>query len=201
MRINSSGGTQEAALDDSDAGEGLAVFFSQNGQSTARYRFRVKAIVDGGVYDIGEFYSSPPILAAGTPAGRLSRMIGGAICPGATGWRVAVSCENGVEDDTADIVLSSSRCYGSLGAYRVNERYQMAAGGVGGSYTVLPGQTITGIAAVAVGAGTIEVGAGEDLISIPDGISANLAPESPILPGTVITFVNVEWVIEYKESA
>lgn len=203
VRINSSGGhVQLAALDDSDAGEGLAIFFSQPGNSVCRYRFLVKAKVDGGDFDVGEFYSSPP--GATAIPGRPSRMIAGAICPGATGWSVYVSAvpvDDEIAPETANVSLASSHAFAQMGVTRVAERYSYEAFAGTANFTVLAGMRITGIAAVGLtGGGTIVV-AGGDTVTVPEGISANLEPGSPIAPNSVIAFTNVDWVIEYLESA
>jgi len=209
MRINSSAGNQEVALDDSDSGEGLAIFLSQQGQSVARYRFQVKVVIDQGIYDIGEFYGSPP--AATAIPGRLSRMIGGAVCPGATGWRVAVSALNVAgeslppEDEVADVILASSKCCTSpMGVSRVNERYGYDAGAspaATANYSVPGGRTVTGIAALGLSGGGTVVIAGGDTITIPDGISINLEPGAFLGPNSVIAFTNVNFAVEYLESA
>lgn len=208
MRINSRGGTQEAALDDADSGEGLAIFFSQGGESVARYRFQVRAVIDEGfAYDVGEFYSSPP--TASDPPGRLSRMIAGAVCPGAIGWRVSITpiAETGEElpEETANVVLASSKCCTSpLGVSRVSERYAYVADEAlarTDSIVITPGKTVTGIAAIGLtGGGTITINGG-DAIIVPEGISANPEPMSPLPPNSVIEFDNVDYILEYLESA
>jgi hypothetical protein len=210
-RVNSQ--TNEvAAYDDADAGEGLAVYFSQNGNSVARYRFLVKAITDQGTFDVGEFYSSPP-LATSRP-GRPTRMIAGAVCPGATSWAVEVSCVPSLiegelvlpEDDTAEIILASSKCCTApIGVTRVAERYEFASGSSpGGSqdFTVLAGQRITGIAAYGLpGGGSVSISGIAGSISVADGVSVNLEPGASIAPNSLITLANVDFVIEYLESA
>jgi hypothetical protein len=191
---------QRFVFDGAEAGEGLAVFFSQNGRSATRWRCLVKAMIGEGVYDVGEFYISPP--QATTIPGRLSRMVAGAICPGATSWSVefsAVPVSGEVPAETSDIILASSRCLGTPGVNRVGERYAYHAG-VNGNFTVLAGMKITGISALSTGAGTVVI-AGGDTITIPSGSSANLAPEGSIPPNSLITFTNVDWLIEYLESA
>lgn len=203
MRINSRAGTQEVAFDDADAGEGLAVFFSQNGESTARYRFLVKAVIDTGVYDVGEFYSSPPT-ATDIP-GRLSRMIAGAVCPGATSWRVSVSAvpdfEGQIPEDTADIILASTRCFAQMGVTRVAERYNYEAGTGTTSFRVLAGMRITGVAAYGLGGGGSVTIAGGSTILVPAGVSVALEPGVSLAPNSNIAFGNCDWVIEYVESA
>lgn len=202
MRINSKLRTQYAALDDSDAGEGLAIFLSQDGPAVCRYRIVVKARIDQGTYDVGEIYTSPPL--ATTPPGRLSRMVAGAVCPGATAWSVevtAIPIDGEIEPETCDIVLSSSRCFAQLGVNRVAERYNYEAGSGTANFTVLAGMKVTGIAAIGqTGGGTIVI-AGGDTIVVPDGISANLEPGESLSPNSVIAFTDVDWVIEYLESA
>jgi hypothetical protein len=206
MRINSKLGTQHAALDDTDAGEGLSIFFSQDGPSVCRYRFVVKARIDEGLYDMGEFYSSPPLSTALNP-GRLSRMIAGAVCPGATGWSVEVSAvpiAGEIAPETADIILASSRCCtGPVGTTRVNERYRYLTDqtAVPQNVTILAGQKVTGIAAIGLtGGGTVEINSGPT-VTVPEGISFNFEPGASIPPNSVIAFDNVDWVIELLESA
>lgn len=203
MRLNSKLAVQATYDGGKDAGEGLAIFFTQNGDSVCRYRFLIKAMIGEGVYDVGEIYSSPP---TATPIpGRLTRMIGGAVCPGATSWAVYVSAvpdpELGIPAETAEIVLSSSRCCTSpLGVSRVGERYAYAAG-TDGIFTVLAGMRVTGVAALGLtGGGSVTIGGGQTVI-VPEGAGANLSPEVMIHPNTVITFTNVDWILEYKESA
>ena len=201
MRVNSRL-VEQASYDGADAGEGLAVFFSQNGNAVGRYRFLVKAKTSQGVFDIGEFYSSPPTATA--LPGRLSRMIAGAICPGATSWTVEVSCVPSPEipsDETADIILTSSKCFAQIGVTRVGERYAYHADSGTQNFTVLAGMKVTGIAAVALGGGGSVVIAGGNTITIPAGNSINLSPESVLAPNSIIAFTNVDWVVEYLESA
>lgn len=210
MDIFTRAGTQEVGLDDSDSGEGLAVFFSQDGESTARYRLQIKAVIDQGIYDIGECYVSPPIVSA-APPGRPSRMVAGAICPGAMGWRVSVTPVGNAnqpppDDEIARIILASSKCCSSpIGVSRVNERYGYVAGSAVSptavNYTVLPGQKITGIGAIGLtGGGTVVINGGNPIV-VPDGISANPEPMGPIPANAVIQFNNVDYVIEFLESA
>ncbi len=203
-RVNSQGGTQEFAFDDIDAGEGVAVFFSQGGEAVGRYRFILKAIIDEGMYDVGEFYSSPP--GATDIPGRLSRMIAGAVCPGAKSWRVAVTPVKDFEgllpsDETAEVILASTRCYAQMGVTRVAERYNYVANFGTTSFRILAGMRVTGITALGLpGDGSVTIGGG-DTILVPDGISVNLEPGASIVPNTNIAFGNCDWVIEYMESA
>lgn len=201
-RLNSKGNSQEVAFDGSDAGEGLAIFFSQPGDAVTRWRFLVKAMIGEGVYDVGEFYSSPP-LATARP-GRLTRMIAAAVCPGATSWVVqasAIPIAEVITPETAEIILSSSKCYSQVGVTRVGERYAYHSGTGTQNFTVLAGMKITGIAAIGIGAGGTVVIAGGDTVTIPTGMGANLAPESSIAPNSIIAFTSVDWIIEYLESA
>lgn len=202
MRLNSKDGVKEAAYDGADAGEGLAVFFSQNGNSNSRWRFLVKAITSQGVYDVGVFYSSPP--PATSPPGRLSRMIAGAVCPGALSWIVQASNvkQQEIVPDTAEIILTSSKCFTApIGVTRVNERYAYNANSGTQNFTVLAGMKITGVAAVGLAGGGTIVVAGGATITVPDGIGTNLEPLASLPPNSVIAFVNVDWVVEYLESA
>ena len=207
MRINSKLGTQAAFYSDDNAGEGLAVFFSQDGESECRYRFVVKARIDEGSYDVGEFYVSPPL--ATLQPGRLSRMVAGAVCPGATEWHVEITAIPSSEDgtippETANVVLASSRCCTApVGVTRVSERYAyVASSNVGiSAFTVRAGMKITGIAAIGLtGGGTITI-AGGAAITVPEGISANLEPGTSIAPNSIIAITNCDSVIEWLESA
>jgi hypothetical protein len=202
-RFNSKAGTQRFTFDGADAGEGLAVFLSQTGDATNRYRFLVEAMIGEGVYDVGTFYSSPPTATA--IPGKLSRMIAAAICPGATSWAVTVAPVKGVEDfasEDAEVILASSRCFTSpVGIDRVSERYAYHANSGTQNFTVLAGMTVTSIGAVGIGGGGTVIIDGGDTISIPTGIGVNLEPKSPIRPNSVIAFNSVDWAIEYLESA
>lgn len=206
-RINSKKGVQYEAFDGAAAGEGLAIFFSQNGDSVCRYRCLVKAMIGEGVFDVGEFFISPPGVTS--IPGRLSRMVAGAVCPGATSWAIQISAipsndEETIPAETADIILSSSRCCTSpIGVTRVGERYNYVAdsspSGLS-TFTVRAGMTITGVAAIGLtGGGTIDLGG--DSIVVPEGISMNMEPKAPLVPNQLITLSNVDWVIEYLESA
>ena len=206
MRINSKGNTQYAAFVGDGSGEGLAIFLSQNGHDVTRYRFLVMARIDEGTYQVGTFYSSPPNATA--IPGRLSRMVAAAVCPGATSWSVeitAVDIENDITPETADVILTSSPCYSSpVGVSRVSERYGYFAGSavVPEDMNIPPGQTVTGIGAVGLaGGGTITI-AGGVTVTVPDGVGVSLSPGAAIPFGiAAIHFVNVDWVVEFLESA
>lgn len=207
MRLNSGLGTQAATYDDADAGEGLAIFFSQGANDTGRWRLQILAKIDEGLIQVGEIYVSPPNSA--NPSGNLSRMVGGAVCPGARSWTVNVQCipvdgDKPDPEETAEIILASSRCCTApIGASRVNQRYAYKADGGAGpfNFIVLPGMTITGIGAIGLPGGGTVVISGGNTIDVPESISANPEPQAPIPPNSVITFTNVDWVVEYLESA
>ncbi len=206
MRILSKGQTQRATFDGEGAGEGLSVFFSQNGDSTARYRCLVQAMLSEGVYDVGEFFISPPLVTTGT-AGRLSRMVAAAVCPGATSWSVEVSsvplADGSIPADTADIILASSKCCTApVGVSRVGERYDYNAGSGGTTaFVALAGRRITGITGYGLGGGgSIQIPT-RQLITVPAGVSVNLEPGAILLPNTTIILTNLNWVVEFVESA
>jgi len=199
-------------LDDSDAGEGLAIFFSQEGNSVCRYRVLVKARIDQGYYDMGEFFISPPDIAVidSTPPGRLSRMVGAAICPGAIGWSLDISAvpdsEGLIPEETAEVVLASSKCCASpVGVSRVSERYGYAAGTAITptitNYPVPAGQRITGIACIGLpGGGSFTIDGGYPVL-VNAGITVNFEPMASIRPNAVIAFDNVIFAVEFLESA
>lgn len=201
MRVNSGLGTQAVTYDDADAGEGLAIFFSQGANDTGRWRLQILARIDEGLIQVGEIYVSPPNSAK--PSGNLSRVVGTAVCPGARSWTVNVQRvgEKPNPEETADIILASSRCYAPFGASRSNERYKYHAGSGNFNFTVLPGMTVTGIGAIGIGGGGTVVIDGGDTITVPANISANPEPKAPIIPGAIIAFTSVDWVVEYLESA
>lgn len=202
MRINSKAGTQSAAFDGSDAGEGLAIFLSQNGDAVSRYRILVKAMIGEGVYQVGTLYTSPP--GATAIPGRLTRMVAAAVCPGATSWEVEILCADAdITPETADIVLASSRCFTSpVGVSRVSERYGYHAGTGVQSLGLFPGQTVTSIGAVGLtGGGTIIIEGG-DTILVPAGVGIGLDPKALIgAANPAIAFNNVDWIVEFLESA
>lgn len=209
MKLQAKAGSQFAALDDSDAGEGLAIFFSQSDTDTTRWRLEVSATLDNGAEKlVGFFYVSPP--NATTPLGTLTRQVAAAVCPGAKSWSVMCRPSGGpiaAAEQTADIELASSKCCTApVGVTRVGERYGYMAGVVPNvvtSFAVLPGQTITRIVAnnnTGV-LGSISINGGGS-IPIPTGTSITLEPKGVIPPGpAALTFLNAEWVAEYTESA
>jgi len=218
-QISSKSGTQFAAIDDADSGEGLAIFFSQDGDAIGRYRVLVKALIDQGIYDMGEFFISPPDIAStlpvptAAPFGRLSRMVAAAVCPGAIGWSVEVTPyfqvgtvnEPEAPEELADIVLASSKCCTApVGVNRVGERYVYIAGTAVGpptQYAVLPGQTVTGIACIgSAGGGSFTIDGGSTML-VAAGISVNFEPKAPIPPNAIIEFTDVTFAIEFLESA
>jgi hypothetical protein len=211
-KVDSKSGTQLLGLDDSDCGNGLAIFVSQEPTATVRYRLRVKAKIDQGTYDMGEFFLSPPVVTA-APTGRLSRLVAVCTCPGAVGWSLEVKAIPGPDEDdsdipeeTADIVLSSSKCCGTQpGLVRVSERYGYIAGTAitptVTNYSVLAGQKVTGIAAIGLtGGGTLTINGG-NVILVNDGVSISLDPKADIPPNGVIAFDNVIFALEFLESA
>lgn len=202
MRINSKLGVQHVTFDGKDAGEGLAIFLSQNANSVARYRFLVKAMIGQGVYQVGTFYSSPP--TAISPGGELTRMVAAAVCPGATSWAVDVSCADlDITAETAELILSSSRCFTSpVGVSRVSERYNYHSGSGTQNLNLLPGQTVSGIGAIGLtGGGTVVIDGG-NTITVPAGVGLSLEPRALVHSAIpAIAFVNVDWVVEFLESA
>lgn len=205
MRINSALDTQHATFDGSGGGEGLAIFFSQEGGAIARYRFQVSAITNDGTLQVGTFYSSPP--NATIINGNLTRLLAIAVCPGAISWAVdirrMVIGEGALSKETAEVTLASSKCCtGPAGVRRVDERFAYHAGAGAGTVTLLAGQTVTGISAVGTGPGGTVIIGGGDTITVTTGIGMSLEPKGLISPGVpAIAFTNVDWVIEYLESA
>lgn len=209
MQVNSKGSVQFLGLDDTDSGEGLAIFFSQDGRATCRYRVLVKAKIDQGIYDVGEFFVSPPVVTA-APAGRLSRMVASAVCPGAIGWDLEISAVKppgggSIEEEVADVILASSKCCTSpVGVSRVGERYGYIGGnspGITSNYSVLAGQRITRLTAVGLGGGgQVSVNGGNN-IPVLAGTTLVLEPKAPVPANSVIAFNNVEYSLEFLESA
>ncbi len=211
MRINSSKQVQHATFDGEKAGEGLAIFFSQGALDVARYRFQVSADVDQGTLQLGVFYSSPP--SATTPTGPLTRAIAMAVCPGATGWsvdvlRVDVPAEGPLTQETANLILSSTKCCTApVGVTRVGERYVYGAGdSLGGADTVVvpAGRVIKSWSAVASGGtdGAVQMPpAIGPIIAVPAGFSVSAEPGAAFIGIESILFTNVEYFIEYLEGA
>jgi len=176
MRINSKLGVQHATFDGCEAGEGLAIFFSQNADDVVRYRFLVKAMIGEGIYQVGIFYSSPPNI--GGASGPLTRMIGGAVCPGATSWAVDVSAVDvgeGVTPETAEWCFLLSRCFTApIGVTRVNERYTYRASNGTATLQVLAGQTLKswGVVASQGVDGFVETDA-LPIITVPNGFTVS----------------------------
>ena len=207
MKIQAKAPNNIAFLEDSDSGEGLAVFFSQGVNDTQRWRLDILARLDTGAdILVGIVYVSPP--TATNPSGVPTRQVAAAICPGAKSWSVITkpSLLTGQEatSECAQIELASSPCCTSpVGVNRVNERYGYASGNAGGGssiYQVLPGQTITRIEAHGTAAGSILFSGGNTIV-VANGQVVVLEPKALIEPNTNITFTNVSFLIEYKESA
>ena len=209
MKLQARAGTQYAALDDGTAGEGLAIFFSQRAGDANRWRIDVYAKLDTGAeLLVGTFYVSPP--AVSNPPGALTRQVAATVCPGAITWSVFAtalgeSIGSPPNTETADIILISSKCCTApVGVSRVSERYGYHAGAatVGQTLNLLPGQTVTRINAVGTGGGgTVTINGGA-AIAVPTNIGMALEPKAAIPFGAaVIAFTNVDWSVEYLESA
>ncbi len=215
MKVQAKAGSQWARLDDSDAGEGLAIFFSQSESDTVRWRFDVYAKVDNGAeLLVGWFYVSPP--SATDPIGPVTRQVGAAVCPGAITWSVCASPALGsvsATNESNNITLVSSKCCTApVGVTRVGERYGYLADTSPGATqvvsTILPGRTVTAISAFGLaGGGTVQINSGPT-ITVPSGVGLNLEPKALIQKvdastgaSPTISMTNVDWVIEYLESA
>lgn len=205
MKIQAKGGYNCAFLDDGNAGESVSIFFSQSADDVTRWRLEVYAHLDtGSDLLVGTMFVSPP--NATVVVGQLTRLVGIAVCPGAETWSVVANASEGAEnanEETADLRLFSSRGYTApAGLYRVGERYGYYAGVAGGapvSQAILPGQTVTRVQAVGTAAGGVSLGT---LITVPNGTTLVLEPKALIPPSaTAFSFLNVDWVIEYLESA
>lgn len=205
MKVQSKGNNNFAALDDSTAGEGLAIFFSQSEGDVTRWRIDVYARTNAGRdMLVGFFFVSPP--SATSPSGETTRQVAAAVCPGAKTWSAVASPADGTQaatQESADITLISSKCCTApVGVTRVGERYGYLSGVAIGPVvrTMLAGQTITKIIAHSTGAGQIQLGSGA-AITVVTGSDIILEPKAPVSPGTGITLTNVNYVIEYLESA
>ena len=193
------------AYDSEEAGESLAIFLSQTPGDSARLYFAVYAILSsGGQLLVGTFNSSPPI--ATDPQGQPTRLVAYASCPGAVGWTVrhglAASYIGGVHESYGVDLGSSKGIVSPSGVTRVNQRYNYAAGQTTDtSYTVAPGQKILSWTAVAPStAGSVQLGTGQ-VIQVPAGAAVQAEPGSGLLAAENFTFTNVDWFIEYLESA
>lgn len=215
MKVQAKAGAVFARLDDSDAGEGLAIFFSQKASDEVRWRFDVYAKLDTGAeLLVGWFFVSPP--SATDPIGPVTRQVGAAVCPGAKTWSVCVSPALGsqvVPNESADISLQSSKCCTApVGVTRVGQRYGYLADNASGVTqlvnSIFPGRTVTSIAAVGLaGGGSVQINAGP-VITVPVGVGFNLEPGAVIQKidastgaSPVISMTNVVWAIEFLESA
>lgn len=213
MKVQAKGTPTSLYLDDADAGEGLAIFLSQDPEALVRWQFEVFAKNDANeTLLVGSFITSPPratLTAAGFPAGKPSRQVAAAVCPGAKSWSVIVSPQVGPEasdDEVCQVTLISSKCCTApVGLTRVSERYDYRSGDTTAgatSFTVAPGRSITSIGVLGLApGGTVEIGVGADTIKVPTGFTINLEPKAPIPAQTVISFTNCLWTIEYLESA
>ena len=208
MKIQAKAGTQFAALDDSSAGEGLAIFLSQSDKDTVRWHFEVMAKLDTGAeLIVGSFDVSPPL--ATTPIGNLTRQVAAAVCPGAISWSVTVKAAIGsvaAPTETADLTLISSKCCTApVGVSRVAERYGYIAGSAASATALVnlfAGQVVTKIIAIGLAGGGTVIVAGGPGIPVPAGAQVVLEPKAPIPFGTaVLSFTNVVYVVEYLESA
>ena len=210
MKVQAKGAPATVYLDDGDAGEGLSIFLSQDLESVTRWHFEVYAKLDNSSeLFVGDFLTTPP--DGTTPAGRPTRMVAFAVCPGAVNWSVIVYPEAGseaAEPEVCNVTLASSKCCTApAGVTRVGERYSYrsgdtASGSSGLTFTVLPGRVITSIGVIGKApGGTVQLGIGNDVITVPTGMTLNLEPQAPMGPGTVISFTDALWTIEYKDSA
>ncbi len=207
MKIQAKGGNAYAALDDSDAGEGVAIFFSQAADSEQRWRLDIYARLDTGADSlVGTVYVSPP--NASNPQGPLTRQVAAAVCPGAKSWSVAVNAAlitgQTAANEYAAIELTSSRCCTApVGVSRVSERYGVIASVANAPQTlnILPGQTVTEITAVGHGGGGTITVLGVS-IAVAAGATVRLNPKALIPAGVnALGFNGVDWSVEYLESA
>ncbi len=194
------------SIDTEEAGESLSIFLSQQNDALARLRFEVYAILSsGGDLLVGSFFTSPP--QATDPQGPPTRMVAYAVCPGAIGWVVYSSLAeptvNKPGSESYGVDLGSSKGYSApCGVYRVGQRYSYYAGATTDtSYTVVPGQKILSWSATAPSAdGTVVLGTGRT-IQVPKGQSVQAEPGSGLLMSESFIFTNVDWFIEFLESA
>jgi len=206
MKVQAKAGYAFASLDDSDAGEGLAIFFSQSATDTQRWRLEVYATLDNGMNMlVGFFYVSPPN-AINPPTGPLSRQVAAAVCPGAKSWEVIASAVGGsaaANNEMASIHLASSKCCTApVGVTRVGERYGFESGVAAAptNFNVLPGRTITRITVSGIApGGQVNLGYGT-LATVPTGVVLTLDPKAPIVSAQ-ISFNLVNYAVEYLESA
>jgi hypothetical protein len=112
------------------------------------------------------------------------------------------------ENEVCNVELTSSKCCTApVGLTRIGERYSYRSGDTdsgssGLTFTVIPGRVITSIGVIGKSpGGTITVGIGNDVIAVPTGMTLNLEPKAPIPDGSVITFTDALWTIEYLDSA
>jgi hypothetical protein len=213
MKVQAKGNPTSLYLDDSDAGEGLAIFLSQDPESLVRWNFEVFAKNDANeTLLVGSFITSPPratLTAAGFPAGKPTRQVAAAVCPGAKSWSVIVSPSVGPEvsdNEVCNVTLSSSKCCTApVGLSRVSERYDYRSGATSAGdvlFSVAPGRTITSIGVIGIApGGTVQIGTGADVITVPTGLTLSLEPKAAIPAQTAINFTNCLWTIEYLESA
>jgi hypothetical protein len=207
MKIQARAGSTSLYLDDSNAGEGLSIYLSQSSDAQARWNFEVYAKLDSGEnYYVGQFDTTNP--GGTTPPGKPTRLVAIAVCPGATSWSVIVTPSVGAQaapNEVANVTLSSSKCCTApAGLQRVGERYSYRAGVAVGAvpFIVTPGRVITRITALGVApGGSVQLGTGEDIVTVPAGVTVVFEPKAPLFSSAHITLTNVNWQIEYLDSA
>lgn len=199
-------GVSDGSIADPDCKGGLSIFFSQDPETDAHWRFTVKAKTDEGLFNLGTFCTSLPANTL-PPLNRTTpgRVVAIANCPGASEWTVSVTRAetdaSATDGDWPEVSLAVGECIGPPGLVRVSERYTHYSG-VAGAVVLLPGDRVVGWSAVAdpVG-GTVTIGGLPAIIIPPNATAAGSTGGNLEGPVTMTFAGTIAYLVEIARSA
>lgn len=199
-------GVADGSIQDPDCKGGLTIFFSQNSETQAHWRFTVKARTDEGLFNLGTFCTSLPANTTG-PANRTTpgRVVAIANCPGAKDWTVSVTRAEAVLDsdppDWPEVSLAVGESIGPPGLVRVAERYTHYSG-VAGAVALLPGDRVVGWSAIAGGGGgTLTIDALPAIVIPANATAAGSTGGNLEGPATMTFAGTIAYLVEIARSS
>lgn len=170
--------------------EGVAIYLGEPNDSSASWEIRVFARTGEGKALVATLVTAPPANTSGLgiPGERLIAIVGAAAEEFEADARIITGAAN-VPQNPRLWLVHRKEC--RAGVIRPLERWYMSAG-INGAVNVPAGARIKAVGAFSTAGGTVQVGAGNPVQTVPAGVAWTVTPEGELIGPQTVTFVGTD---------